>query len=110
MTPLESKYVRVLLASTTAGAYLVLVCVAAACLLVHAALSGGHDHHTQHSTHSPLCAWACQATSSVGVVSESQVATAWLSERAFPSVSSTLYSHVMSDHIRARAPPRIVLS
>ncbi|MGQ0812515.1 MAG: hypothetical protein ACT4OO_15005 [Nitrospiraceae bacterium] len=107
---LQTRLVTATMAGATAVVYLALVGLAASCLFMHAAPSGEHDHHAQHSAHSPLCAWACQATSSVALISEPHVATAWLTECGLLVAPFALSSRLTTDRIRARAPPRLALS
>ena len=57
-------------AGITAVIYLGLVCLAATCSLALpvSADAGGHEqHHSHETTHSSLCAWACQATPESGL-------------------------------------------
>lgn len=50
-------------AAFVGSVYLVLVVASLFCATAHA------GHHGHDSSHTPLCAWACQANSSVGLVS-----------------------------------------
>jgi len=97
-------------AGLTAVAYLSLVVLAAGCLFMHAAPSGGHEHHAQDSSQSPLCAWSCQALSGGGLIAEPPVVTAWSVEWAIAPQSSILISSTVTDLLRARAPPQSILS
>lgn len=97
-------------ASITAVVYLALVVLASGCLFMHAAPSGGHDHHAQDSAHSPLCAWSCQAVSGGGLVSEPPMVTTWSVERAMLLQSSTPFSSFILALLKTRAPPQSVLS
>lgn len=45
--------------------YLTLSVSAAACLFTHQAQPRSTHHHSSGVTHSPLCAWACQANQPV---------------------------------------------
>ena len=97
-------------AALTAVVYLALVVLASGCLFMHAVPSGGHEHHTQDSSHSPLCAWSCQALSGGGLVSALPVVTAWSVERTSLSDLPAPSSSVTLDRLRARAPPQPILS
>lgn len=97
-------------AGLTAGVYLSLVVLAAGCLFMHAAPSGGHEHHAHDSSHSPLCAWSCQALSGGGLIAQPPVVTAWSVEWAIAPQSSVLISSTVIDLLRARAPPQSLLS
>lgn len=105
MTKLRAKLLIATVAGVTALVYLALVCLSATCLFAHAAPLEGHDHHAQHSTHSPLCAWACQATSDAGLAMDSPESSGWpvvlqamaLPKQFPPSPFSSLF--------HSRAPP-----
>ena len=97
-------------ASVTAVVYLALVVLSAGCLFMHAAPSGGHEHHAQDSTHSPLCAWSCQAVSGGALISAPPVVTAWFVDRTPLPNSPAPSNPVTLDRLRARAPPQPILS
>lgn len=97
-------------AGLTAVVYLSLVVLAAGCLFMHAAPSAGHEHHGQDASHSPLCAWSCQALSGGGLIAEPPVVTAWSVECAIAHQSSILISSTVIGLLRARAPPQSLLS
>ena len=63
----------VLVAGFVALVYASLAAMAASCAVSHVDPSNGHARHgTQESApHNALCAWACQATSDAGLVTES---------------------------------------
>lgn len=92
-------------AGITAVVYLVLVCLAAGCLFMHAGSPGGHDHHAQDSGHSALCAWACQASSESGLVASGPAEISGLVAIAslVPLVEPLSTSPSSSTH--SRAPP-----
>lgn len=96
----------------TAVIYLGLVCLASTCSLalpvsVHA---GGHEsHHSHESTHSSLCAWACQATSESGLVASAPTDVSGLVVHApvvFPVQPVSVFS---VSSLRSRAPPLLPL-
>ncbi|MEP6934735.1 MAG: hypothetical protein ABI988_12470, partial [Nitrospirota bacterium] len=62
----------VLVAGLVALVYASLAVMAANCALRHVDPSNGHTHQSSHEAapHNALCAWACQATSDVGLVTE----------------------------------------
>lgn len=97
-------------AGFTALAYFTLVVLAAGCLFMHAAPAGGHDHHSSDSSHSPLCAWICQAVSDDTLISTPPIVAAWSVEGVVdPCVSASLASAFI-DLLTARAPPQSFLS
>lgn len=97
-------------AGLTAVAYLALVVLAAGCLFMHAAPSGGHEHHAQDSSHSPLCAWSCQALSGGGLIAEPPMVMAWSIEPAVWFHAAVPVSSPLCDLLRARAPPQSIPS
>ncbi|ULA64148.1 MAG: hypothetical protein LZF86_110849 [Nitrospira sp.] len=101
-------------AGLTVVAYLSLMMLAAGCLFMHAAPleehAGGHAHHTQDSSHAPLCAWSCQALSGGGLIAEPPAVTAWSVAWAIAPPSSLLISSAVTPLLSARAPPQSLLS
>ena len=97
----------VLVAGLVALVYASLAVMAASCALHHVDPSNGHAHHgsDEAAPHNALCAWACQATSDAGLVTEpsalsiSPVVQLVVSSpnQETPSLSSSL--------LRSRAPP-----
>lgn len=92
-----------------AGVYMTLALMAAGCLFAHAASADGHHQHSgQHSgaeSHSPLCSWACQATSDVGPTSQAVGGMVW-AVQVHTAVSSPLLIAVRDQSsLHARAPP-----
>ncbi len=96
-----------LVAGATAGVYLALVCLAAGCLFTHATSPGGQAHHSQDSGHSPLCAWACQATSDAGLVTEPPALSTGSVVRLVVSSPNQDISSFSSSLLRSRAPPSV---
>ncbi|MDO9117086.1 MAG: hypothetical protein Q7U39_03955 [Nitrospira sp.] len=107
------RSVGTVVAGLTAVMYVALVCLAATCSLAlpGSAPAGGHEqHHDSHeTTHSSLCAWACQATPESGLVAsapadvvESVVLVPVVSPVQLVSVSSVSL-------LRSRAPPVLPL-
>lgn len=96
-----------LVAGVTAGVYLALVCLAACCLFTHAASPGGQDHHSRNSGHSPLCAWACQATSDAGLVTELAALSTGLVVRLVVSSPNQEVHSLSSSLLHSRAPPSV---
>jgi hypothetical protein len=96
-----------LVAGLVALVYASLAVMAANCALRHVDASNGHAHHgsDEAAPHNALCAWACQATSDAGLVTEpfavsiSPVVQLVISSpnQEAPSLSSSL--------LRSRAPP-----
>ena len=62
----------ILVAGLVALVYASLAIMAANCALRHVDPSNGHTHHgsEEAAPHNALCAWACQATSDAGLVTE----------------------------------------
>jgi hypothetical protein len=97
----------VLVAGIFALVYASLAVMAASCAFNHVDTSNGHAHPGSHEAapHNALCAWACQATSDAGLVTEpsalsmSPVVQLVVSSpnQETPSLSSSL--------LRSRAPP-----
>ena len=96
-----------LVAGFVALVYASLAAMAASCALSHIGASNGHAHHgsDEAAPRNALCAWACQATSDAGLVTEpsalsmSPVVQLVVSSpnQETPSLSSSL--------LRSRAPP-----
>jgi hypothetical protein len=63
----------VLVAGFVALVYASLAVMAASCAVSHVDPSNGQAHHgsKESAPHNALCAWACQATSDAGLVTES---------------------------------------
>ena len=99
----------VLVAGLVALVYASLAVMAASCALRHVDPSNGHTHQSSHESapHNALCAWACQATSDAGLVTEPsalsmspvvQLVVSFPNQET-PSLSSSL--------LRSRAPPSV---
>lgn len=101
-----------LIAGITAVIYFGLVCLAATCSLALpvAAHAGGHaQHHSHDTTHSSLCAWACQATPETGLAASAPadvVEVMVLAPVASPVQPVSLSSVSL---LRSRAPPVLPL-
>ena len=99
----------VLVVGFVALVYASLAAMAASCAMSHVDISGNHAHHGSQEAppHNALCAWACQATSDTGLVTEppavsiGPVASLAVSspKQAIPLLSSSL--------LRSRAPPSV---
>jgi hypothetical protein len=114
MRSVRSRHINTMLvAGFVALIYASLAVMAASCAFNHVDSSNGHAHHgsDEAAPHNALCAWACQATSDAGLVTEpsalsiSPVAQLVVSSpnQETPSLSSSL--------LHSRAPPsvRVVL-
>jgi hypothetical protein len=97
-------------AGLTAVVYLALVVLAAGCLFMHATPSGGHEHHSADPSHSPLCAWSCQAVSSLAVLTHPPMTLTAAVARMEAVPDSLTISHSVTTHIKSRAPPIPVLA
>lgn len=98
-------------AGITAVAYFGLVCLVAMCnpAMPTAAGSGEHAHHDHDAVHSPLCAWACQATSSGGLPTAAPVEVSGLVVPADVDSLHDLLSALSSALLHSRAPPAYLL-
>ena len=85
--------------------YLVLAVAASLCIFGHASVGSGSHHHTQTVSHSMLCAWACQATSTALTVKvELSSVPTWIGlGLLLPWLIS--WPHRIPGRIAARAPP-----
>jgi hypothetical protein len=99
------------LAGITAVVYFGLVCLVAMCnpAMPTAAGSGEHTHHDQDAAHSPLCAWACQATSSGGLPTAAPEAVSVLVIPADVHPPHDPFSAPVSALLHSRAPPVLPL-
>ncbi|NGZ94658.1 MAG: hypothetical protein CV089_00745 [Nitrospira sp. WS110] len=100
---------RISIAACAVSIYAVLVVMSASCILVHADRIQSHHHgEGKSSSQNAFCAWACQATSDVVAVAQSQVAVAWLvaEPQVLPHASYVVSS--VSTVSRPRAPPTTI--
>ena len=99
----------VLVAGFVALVYVSLAAMAANCALSHVDPSGGHAHHGSHEAapHNALCAWACQATSDAGLVTESPAWSTGLVVRLVVSSPNQVIPSLSSSPFRSRAPPSV---
>ena len=93
------------IALATACVYLAIGIGAATCLFSHGASSQSAHHHTGESTHSPLCAWACQANQSVGLTSTSAGTESLLPISIVVPDGVSLSSSELQYPAQSRAPP-----
>ncbi len=93
------------IALATACVYLAIGLVAGTCLFSHEAASQSAHHHTSEPTHSPFCAWACQANQSVGLVSMSAGTESVLSRSIVVPDGISLLSSALQYLAQSRAPP-----
>lgn len=104
-----------IVAGITAVIYVGLVCLAATCSLALPVFAdaGGHEQHHSHdsheTTHSSLCAWACQATPKSGLVASVPADVVELV--ALVPVGSPVHSISVASVslLRSRAPPSLPL-
>ena len=99
----------VLVAGFVALVYASLAAMAASCALSHVDTSGGHAHHGSHEAapHNALCAWACQATSDAGLVTEPPALSTGPVARLVVSSPNQVISSLSSFLLHSRAPPAI---
>lgn len=86
--------------------YLTLSVSAAACLFTHQAQPRSTHHHSSGVTHSPLCAWACQANQPVDGPSAAPDSQPLALAALFLVVASLRPSLVFLYLAQSRAPPR----
>jgi hypothetical protein len=99
----------VLVAGFVALVYASLAVMAASCALSHVDPSSGHAHHGSHEAapHNALCAWACQATSDAGLVTEPAAWSMGPVVRLAVSFPHQLASSFSLSLLRSRAPPLV---
>ena len=94
------------LALATVVVYLTLSFSAAACLFTHQAQPRSTHHHTGGATHSPLCAWACQANQPVDGPSAAPDSQPLALAALFLLASAIRPSLCLTALAQSRAPPR----
>lgn len=111
MNPFVMKHSGSSIAGITAVIYFALVCLVALCTpaMPTAAGSGEHTHHDHDATHSPLCAWACQATSSGTLPTAAPEEASVLVVPADVDLPHDPFSAPSSALIHSRAPPVLPL-
>ena len=99
----------VLVAGFVALVYASLAVMAASCALSHIDPSNGHAHHgsQESAPHNALCAWACQATSDAGLVTESPALSVGPDGRLVLSSPDQEVPSLSSFLLRSRAPPSV---
>lgn len=97
----------VLIAGFVALLYTSLAVMAVSCALSHVDPSSGHAHHGSHEAtpHNALCAWACQATSDTGLVTDPPALATGPITRLVVSSPHQEISSSFSFLLRSRAPP-----
>ena len=99
----------VLVAGFVALVYASLAVMAASCAMSHVDTASGHAHHGSHEAapHNALCAWACQATSDAGLVTESPALSSGPVVRLVVSSPNQVIPSLSSALLRSRAPPSV---
>jgi hypothetical protein len=99
----------VLVAGFVALVYASLAAVAATCAFSHVDSSNSHAHHgsKEAAPHNALCAWACQATSDAGLVTESPALSMSPVARLVVSSLTQVAPSLSSSLLRSRAPPSV---
>jgi len=94
-------------AGITAVVYFGLVCLVAMCnpAMPATAGSGEHTHHDHDVAHSPLCSWACQATSPGGLSTAAPAEVSGLVVPADVDPPHVPISAPASALLHSRAPP-----
>ena len=99
----------VLVAGLVALVYASLAVMAASCALRHIDPSNGHAHHgsDKAAPHNALCAWACQATSDAGLVTEPPALSMGPVVQLVVSSPNQETLSLSSSLLRSRAPPSV---
>jgi hypothetical protein len=99
----------VLVAGFVALVYASLAAMAASCALSHVDPSNSHAHHGSKETapHNALCAWACQATSDAGLVTEPPALSSTPVVRLVVSCPNQKTPSLSSSLLRSRAPQSV---
>ncbi len=98
-----------LVAGLVALVYASLAVMAASCAFSHVDASSGHAHHSsdEAAPHNALCAWACQATSDAGLVTEPSALSMGPVVQLVVSSPNQKTPSLSSSLLRARAPPSV---
>jgi hypothetical protein len=96
---------RSTLAWAVAGIYLALSISASVCLFLHGTTHHSDSHHSESSTQSPLCAWACQVTSEGGLAASTPTEVSGLVSIASVVPLGEPLSAFPSLSLHSRAPP-----
>ena len=109
MTRSSRSRSTVLVAGFVALVYASIAVMAASCALRHVDHSSGHAHHGSHEAtpHNALCAWVCQATSDVGLVTELPALSTGPVVRLVVSSPNQVIPSRSSSLLRSRAPPSV---
>jgi hypothetical protein len=99
----------VLVAGLVALVYASLAAMAATCSFSHVEASSGHAHHGSQDAapHNALCAWACQATSDAGLVTEPPALSVGPVARLVVTSPNHVIPSRASSLLQSRAPPAI---
>jgi len=89
--------------------YASLAAMAATCAFSHVDAASGHAHHGSHEAapHNALCAWACQATSDAGLITESPALPMSPVLQLVVSPPNQVDPSLASSLLRSRAPPSV---
>ena len=93
-------------ALVTALVYITLSISAAACLFTQQSHARTAHHHTAGGTHSPLCAWACQANQTVELLAPSTQPHLLRLVTMLLFISAVVPSILAYQSALSRAPPR----
>ena len=94
------------LALTLAALYLTLSVSAAVCLFAHETEPRSSHHHTDGSTQSSLCAWACHANPTIDLVSITPQTKPFHLESILLTADSSVSFFLSQQSTQSRAPPR----
>lgn len=102
---LRGKHIVALVAVITVLMYMALAGLSAGCLFMHAASSAEQSHHEQDASHSPLCAWSCQATSQAALISQPPSASVGTPDIDVLVAGGAFTSAHQGERLQSRAPP-----
>lgn len=99
----------VLVAGYVVLVYASLAAMANSCAFSHIDISSSHVHHgsQEAAPHSALCAWACQATSDAGLVTEPPLLSTGPVARLMVSFPNRFIPSLSSLLLHSRAPPSV---
>ena len=98
--PTTTRTTMIAGATVLVGFYLIVAFVALFCVAAHA---GNHGHVAHHS---PMCSWACQANSSVGIITLMNPLLPLLLFISLLDFSHKEYPTQKRTQLSSRSPPR----
>lgn len=110
MMILRGKHIVALVAGITVLLYMALAGLSAGCLFMHAVSSAEHSHHEQDASHSPLCAWSCQAASHAALISQPPSASLGTPDIDVLAAGGASMPVHHGERLHSRAPPLYLFS